>query len=140
MAAQRLTLAQGQPDATLLMAAHHGLAEELFFGGAFAPAHDHVQQALALATRHQDGPRAGGVSVMPWLSCLRILWMLGYPDQALTQSHQALALAQERRVLSNWQRSCTRPAELHWRRREPAAALQERRGCACPRDGAGVWA
>ena len=58
VAAQRLTLAQGQPDATLLMAAHHGLAYELFFGGAFAPAHDHVEQALALATRHQDGPRA----------------------------------------------------------------------------------
>ena len=63
VAAQRLTLAQGQPDATLLMAAHHGLALELFFGGAFAPAHDHVQQALALATRHQDGPRAGGVGM-----------------------------------------------------------------------------
>ena len=58
---------------------------------------------------------------MPLLG--RILWMLGYPDQALTQSHQALALAQEARpeqlaiVLYN-------KAELHWRRREPAAALQ----------------
>ena len=99
MAAQRLTLAQGQPDATLLMEAHHGLAEELFFGGASLPARDHVQQALALATRHQHGPCAGGVSVTTLVDALsflgRILWVLGYPDQALTQSHQALALAQE---------------------------------------------
>ena len=53
VAAQRLTLAQRQPDVTLLMQAHQGLAMELFFGGAFAPAHDHMQQALALATRHR---------------------------------------------------------------------------------------
>ena len=128
VAAQRLTLAQGQPDATLLMEAHQGLAEELFFGGAFAPAHDHVQQALALATRHQDGRSAGGVSVTNLVRSLsflgRILWMLGYPDQALTQSHQALTLAQEQARPEQLASVLYQTAEHHWYRREPAAALQ----------------
>jgi predicted ATPase len=52
----------------------------------------------------------------------RILWMLGYPDQALTQSHQALAHEQARpEQLAS---VLFQTAELHWYRREPAAALQ----------------
>ena len=59
---------------------------------------------------------------MPLLG--RILWMLGYPDQALTQSHQALALAQEGARPEQLAIVLYNKAELHWRRREPAAALQ----------------
>ena len=91
IATQRLTLAQRQHDVTILMQAHSGLASELFWGGAFAPAHDYMQQALALATRQQNGPMVSSLMML-----CRILWMLGYPDQALTQSHRALTLAQER--------------------------------------------
>src|SRR5262249_55596034 len=97
VAEQRLTLAQRQPDVTLLIQAHLGMASELFFGGAFAPANAHMEQVLALVTRPPDGPSAGGVPVpvgYPQLG--RVLWMLGYPDQALTQFQQALAQAQER--------------------------------------------
>ena len=64
----------------------------------------------------------------------RILWMLGYPDQALTQSHQALALAQER----------ARPEQLatilYQTGRAPLVSTgagsrpAERRGRARPRD------
>ena len=50
--------------------------------------------------------------------------MLGYPDQALTQSHEALALAQEGARPEQLAMVLYTKAELHWRRREPAAALQ----------------
>jgi predicted ATPase len=127
VAEQRLTLAQRQSDVTLFMQAHRGLGGELFFGGAFAPAYDHLTQAIALATRQQDSPRAGSVNVPFFMEgCQvmlgRILWMLGYPDQALTQFHQALALVQKLAHPGQLATILVLTAWHHWKRREPAAA------------------
>ena len=97
-------------------------------GGVFAPAYDHLKQAITLATRQQDSQGAGSANVPFFMEgCQvmlgRILWMLGYPDQALTQFHagtqpwcrswRILGMATVL-VLMAWH---------HWERREPAAAL-----------------
>jgi tetratricopeptide (TPR) repeat protein len=127
VAEQRLTLAQRQSDVTLLMQAHRGLGAELFFGGAFAPAYEHLTQAIALATRPPDSPHAGSVNVPFFMEgCQvtlgRILWMLGYPDQALTQFHQALALVQQQAHPGQLATILVLMAWHYWKRREPAAA------------------
>jgi predicted ATPase len=54
-----------------------------------------------------------------------VLWMLGYPDQALTRSHEALILAQELSHPSGQAAALYYTAQLHQHRRE-GKATQER--------------
>jgi adenylate cyclase len=67
--------------------------------GELITARDHLEQAMALydrqghralALRHGRDP---GVSSRNFL--ILTLWLLGYPDQALQRSHDAITLAQE---------------------------------------------
>ena len=53
------------------------------------------------------------------------LWMLGYPDQALTRSHELLTLARESSHAFSLARALLSAAVLHRLRREGATA-QER--------------
>jgi predicted ATPase len=89
--------AQRQDDVVPLLVAHRVLGTTLHFMGAFASARPHLEQCLALydPQRHrslalqyvQDPGVAGG-------SHLAVtLWLLGYPDQALEKSRDALAWA-----------------------------------------------
>jgi predicted ATPase len=100
LAEQLLAQAQRVQDATLLLVAHEVLGETLLWLGEFALARTHAEQGMALYDCQQHRSLAflyGGYD--PGVHCdsflAHALWYLGYPDQALSTSQEALTLAQE---------------------------------------------
>jgi predicted ATPase len=96
---QILTLAQQVQDAAMLLAAHRALGQTLFWLGVVASAHTHAAQGIALydPTQHRASAFLYGDdwgvachSIAAWA-----LWLLGYPEQGLVQSHEAVTLAQQ---------------------------------------------
>lgn len=95
---QLLTIAEKTQDATLLLEAHRALGSTLMWLGKFPAARVHLEQAIACYDPHAQRSLTllyGGTD--PGVSCLceiaRVLWLLGYPDQALQRSQAALTLA-----------------------------------------------
>lgn len=88
---QLLELAQRLEDAGLLGVAHFVLGSTLFSGGELVPAREHLEQALELCTVQ----RHARVRAICLSFTGRVLWALGYPDQALQRSLAARALARE---------------------------------------------
>jgi TOMM system kinase/cyclase fusion protein len=94
-----LTLAQHLQDPTYLLGAHWTLGGALFCLGEFVLACEHWEQSRMLydsQQHHAHGFLFGwdlGVFSRVWEP--HALWHLGYPDQALTMSRNAVALAQE---------------------------------------------
>ena len=83
----------------MLVVAHRALGATLYHLGAVATAHTHLTQGIALydpqqhrASAFLHGEDAGVVchSRAAWT-----LWYLGYPDQGLTQSREAVTLAHQ---------------------------------------------
>jgi predicted ATPase len=95
---QLLARAQQAQDAAMLVAAHRALGATLFFLGAVAAAHTHFAQGIALydSPPHRTYAFLYGedTGVMCHSFAARALWYLGYPDQALARSHEAVTLAQ----------------------------------------------
>jgi predicted ATPase len=126
---QHLTLAQRQHDAIRLMEAYCNMGVHRYFLGEFVPARTYLEQVLALAGPRQDHAQIviAGEDIM--VSCrgfvAMVLWMLGYPDQALTRSHELLTYAQELSHIYSLSRALRHTAVLHRLRREWSAA-QER--------------
>jgi predicted ATPase len=92
---QLLTLAQRLPSPAPPISAHHALGTTLFCLGEIVLAREHFERSITLADHHpHDAPP------LVMAACLSLaaftLWMLGYPDQALKRSQEALALVQER--------------------------------------------
>ena len=97
---QLLSVAQGGHDSALLLEAHHTLWPTLFAMGELASANSHLQQGLALYDPQQHRSYVsfyGGHD--PGVCCRNhsalTLWALGYPDQALEWTQEALSLARE---------------------------------------------
>jgi predicted ATPase len=99
LAEQCLSLAQRVQDSALRLLAHHALGGTLYYLGGVPSGRAHLEQGLALYERqqHQHLAFRYGIDLGVW--CLSYvawpLWQLGYPEQALTQSNQAITLAQE---------------------------------------------
>jgi len=98
--AERLfLLAQRAQDSALLMEAHYVLGNVLYSLGEVVSARAHYEQALTLydpRQRQSAVARFGADRRVTGLSYhASVLWLLGYPDQALTRSRAALTLAQE---------------------------------------------
>jgi predicted ATPase len=95
---QLLSLAQHAQDATFLLEAHLALAGSLHDLGELTPARHHWDHSLACYDRQQHRSQIMhfgmdlGVFSQAWMS--HTLWHLGYPDQALSRSREALALAE----------------------------------------------
>lgn len=94
---QLLHLAQEQHDSAWLLQAHLGLGATLFWLGEFVQSRTHFEQAIRLYDPNQARILAfagddAGVSGRRLLGGL--LWILGYPDQALQWLHEAVRLAQ----------------------------------------------
>ena len=91
-----MRLAQSVQDPYLLSVAHLGLGATLYWLGELPSARPHLEQAIALYDP-QKHPRPASSTADPRVDCLSYaawtLWSLGYPDQALKRSHEALALA-----------------------------------------------
>jgi predicted ATPase len=96
---QLLSLAQRQGDSALLLSAHRALGPTLFFLGEFVSARTHLEQGASLYDPQQHRSLAFLHGNDPGVACLIFvswaLWSLGYPNQALARSHEALALARE---------------------------------------------
>jgi TOMM system kinase/cyclase fusion protein len=99
LAEQGLSLAQGVHEPALLLAAHYALGATVYLLGELTSARAHLEQALARYDRQQHHQLAFryGMDLGVW--CLSYVawhfWLLGYPEQALTRSREAITLAQE---------------------------------------------
>ena len=100
LATQLFSLAQYLRDTALLLQAHHALWATSFFLGELTLARAHSEHGIDLYDSQQHRVLAflyGGHD--PGVCCRDFgalaLWLLGYPDQALKRSHDALALAEE---------------------------------------------
>ena len=98
--AERLfPIAQRVGDPALLQEANFALAGVLYRLGELVSARAHYERAFAWYDPRQSRPaitRYGwdtGVTRLPFLA--QVLWLLGYPAQALIRSQAALSLAQE---------------------------------------------
>jgi TOMM system kinase/cyclase fusion protein len=125
---QLLNLAQNQHDPTLVLEAHRALGSTLYFLGEFAPARVHLEHGIDLYDPHQHRSLAFRYGQDPGVVCRTfaawVLWSLGYPDQALQQSQEALTLAQDLAHPFSLGYALFFAARLHQYRRE-APAVQE---------------
>jgi predicted ATPase len=95
---QLLTLAQRQHDPVLLARGHMSLGLPLFGLGEFTLAREHLEQGVALYDPQRHGSpisRAVQDRIVILSYAAAALWQLGYPDQALERSHEAIALARQ---------------------------------------------
>jgi class 3 adenylate cyclase/tetratricopeptide (TPR) repeat protein len=126
---QLLHLAESLHDPAALLEGHLALAFFLQNRGELPEARAHLDQAMALydaqqhralAFRHGRDP-----GVTSRYSTASLLWILGYPSQALQRSHEAITLAQELSHAYSLALALSFAARLHQSRREGHAA-QER--------------
>ena len=109
--------------------------------GQFVAAHAHLEQGIALYDPQQH--RALGalyghdIGVACLVHAALTLWMLGYPDQALARSHEALTLAEELShpfslglalAFALWLHHCRREAQAVQERAEAALTLAMEQG------------
>jgi predicted ATPase len=93
-----LRLAQPAHDPSLAVTAHYALGTTWLWLGAFPAARPHLEEGIA---RYTPDLRAMvfRMGQDPGLACriytAAILWLLGYPAQALARLHESLALAHE---------------------------------------------
>ena len=99
IAAQVLTLAQKQGTNAPLLMAHRFMGISLLCTGDIVEGRAHLEQAIALYDAAEHRPLAtrfgldAGVHALSYRSWA--LWLLGYPDAALTCSQRALSDARE---------------------------------------------
>lgn len=101
-AEEALELAQQEGDPLLVLLGHWHLGFILFGSGAFRAAYEHIEEIIASYNpecHHEElvllrGSDAG-VSAIAYAACC--LWCLGYPEQALRRSREALALVRAQR-------------------------------------------
>jgi class 3 adenylate cyclase/predicted ATPase len=126
---QLLQLAQREQDPALLVEAHRALGTTLFFLGELAPARGHLEQGIALYDPQQHRSLAFRYGADPGVICglyaANVLWVLGYPDQALARIHEALTLARELAHAFSLAFALNHATNLHQFRRE-GQVTQER--------------
>jgi hypothetical protein len=75
---------------------HYGIAGALASLGEFTRARYHFERAIALYEPQRSHPELPGLDVLvfssAWLT--HVLWLLGYPDQAIAQSQHAISGAE----------------------------------------------
>jgi tetratricopeptide (TPR) repeat protein len=97
-AEQLLSVSQHLQDPALLLWSHATLGNILMRFGEFTAARQHLEQGLAYYGPQQHRLQTRQYGVAPGLDCLGALswtlWYLGYPEQALQRSREAMQLAQ----------------------------------------------
>ncbi len=96
---QLLTLAQRQNDTVSLQEAHWAHGQTMFFLGELSFARTHLEQSSSFYIPQSLDSQASRDAAGTQIACLIFtswtLWALGYPDQALERSDEALSLAHE---------------------------------------------
>jgi TOMM system kinase/cyclase fusion protein len=124
-----LTLAQHIPDPMYLLGAHFMLGAISHLLGEYPTAREHLEQSLTLYAPQQHHAHTFvfgwdlGVFCRAWAP--HALWHLGYPDQALTISHQGLALAQGLSHPFTLAAALDYAAMFHQFRQEPRAVHEQ---------------
>jgi predicted ATPase len=98
---QLLRMAEHMQDTALLLEARRTLGSTLLWQGEFPLARIHLEQTVALYDQQSRGPLEfsyGGADpgVVCFCELARVLWFLGYPDQAVLKTQAALTLARNR--------------------------------------------
>jgi predicted ATPase len=121
LAEQMMRLAQSIQDRDLLSWAHTALGGTLYWLGELTSARQHQEQAIALYDRQQQPRHTTGMA-NPRAPCFYYasltLWHLGYLDQALNRSHEAVAVAAELSHPFNLAQALEFAAGFHFFRRE----------------------
>ena len=135
---QGLLLAQRLDDPARCLLADYALGAALFHLGELVSAREHHERVIALYAPQRRPPRAvqdpgvGSRSYMAW-----ILWYLGYADQALERSREAVTLAQELSHpfslavaldLAAWLQQCCRERQAVQEQAEAAMTLCTEQG------------
>jgi predicted ATPase len=125
---QLLTLAQQVQDTAMLVAAHRAVGTTLSFLGAVASAHRHFAQGIALydSQPHRSLTFLYGEDTGVFCQSLDAwtLWYLGYPDQGLTWSQEAVRLVQQSAHPLSLAFVLSRAAMFHQVRREVQATQE----------------
>jgi predicted ATPase len=99
LAEQCLALAHRMQDAARLLPTYVALGMALFHLGELTSAREYLEQGMALDDSQRPHARPTPAVADPQVVCASytswVLWFLGYPEQAVQRSHEALALAQE---------------------------------------------
>jgi class 3 adenylate cyclase/predicted ATPase len=99
LAEQCFSLAQHGQDSAQLEEARCMLGLTSFFQGEAVAARVHLEHGIALYDARHSHVRAFGGGMDRGVTCLAVmawtLWILGYPEQAITRSQAALTLAKE---------------------------------------------
>jgi predicted ATPase len=97
LAERLLALAQRVDNTVFLVEAHFALGNNTFWPGEVVDAHAHFEQGQVLYQALPQRPVPPQSGQDPGVSCLSYAamtaWLLGYPDQALRRSQDALTLA-----------------------------------------------
>jgi class 3 adenylate cyclase/predicted ATPase len=129
LAEQLLRLAQSGQDSAALLCAHRVMGESLFNLGEFAPARAHLEQSIALYHPQQHQALVSLYGEALDVTCRSLeawwLWFLGYPNQALRRSDEALTVAQQRAHPFSLAYARGMAAALHQYRREGQAVQEQ---------------
>ena len=124
-----LAVAEREQDTSLLLQAHHALWATLFNLGKLTPAQVHLEQGFTLYDPQQHRHHAslyGGHD--PGVCCgshaARVLWLLGYPDQAIKKAQDAVKLAKELSHPYSLGHALLFAAWVHQHRKEGKAAQE----------------
>ncbi|MGA7021623.1 MAG: adenylate/guanylate cyclase domain-containing protein [Pseudolabrys sp.] len=99
MADEFLSRSRALSDPVLLMVANRVMGSTLLTLGDFQSSASHFEETIRLSTGREErplynlymvGPRAASLLLLSW-----DLWILGYPDQALSRVSEALALGKD---------------------------------------------
>jgi predicted ATPase len=122
LAEQLLRLAERVHDPELRLLATTGQGSTLFLLGELGAARAHLEQGMALydPQHHRTHALLYGLDhgVSAFSHAAQTLWLLGYPDQALRRSEEALTLAQGLAHLFSRALTMIMGADVHRLRRE----------------------
>lgn len=128
-----LRLAYEQTDPLLQLEANRVVGTSMLFLGDLDAAWEHLQKGLALYEAAQHHVLTARYRQDPGMACLIyaawILWLRGYPEQALASIHQALALAQECQHPFCLALAHTFVVTLHWYRGEMPLVCEQVETC-----------
>jgi len=128
LAEQCLNLAQRVQDPALLLVAHYALGGTVYTLGEVTLGRTHLEQGIALYDlQHHNLAFRYSIDLGVW--CLSYvawpLWQLGYAEQALKRSHEAITLAQELSHPISLAAALDYAAILHHCRRDGQAAQKQ---------------
>jgi predicted ATPase len=130
LAEELLRLARGTRDPAQLSNAHLAIGVTCHWHGELSQAREHVEAAIERYDpqdyrAYEYSYTAGDPGVVALVYLSWTLWMLGYPDQALRKSREALPLARELSHPFSQSYALFGAGYVHQRRGESQAALEE---------------